>query len=155
MLCIAALLTCCSSAVLCTMDTPSGEAAAGAALAEALAHFGAGPGPGAGAGWRLAGLEAAMEGAGFHRRRRYEVVLQRGGAYSCSIGSSSGHEPARMAHPMVDAPPGAERCSGAAALASAPVPERVEGLDAPLAAECGSEGVACEAAVLQVAAKLK
>ena len=92
MLGLTTLLACFSSTVLCAAATPCREAAADGVLAEALAYFGAGPGPGAGAGWRLARLEAALEGAGFHRRRRYEVLLQRSGACESLMKPGSGHE---------------------------------------------------------------
>lgn len=152
MLCTAALLACFSSAVLCAAETPSREAAAGTALAEALAYFGAGPGPGADASWRLVRLEAALEGAGFHRRRRYEVLLQRGGACDCSVGLGLGHEPAQMAHLMVDEPPGTECCSGSSVTSPGPALERVAWADAAtMGGGRGAEGMACEAAVLQVA----
>ena len=151
MLSVAALLACCSSAVLCAAETPPREATAAWALAEALAYFGAGPGQGVDASWRLARLEAALEGAGFHRRRRYEVVLQRGSACDGTARSEIGHEPAWLAHSMVDAPPGTECCSGASVTSSGPASERVEWADAATGGERGSEGAACEAAILQVA----
>lgn len=153
MLCVAALLACCSSAVLCAAVTAGREAAADAPLAEALAFFGAGPGAGAGASWRLARLEAALEGAGFHRRRRYEVVLQRGGACACSVGSGSGQEPAWL--DCADAPPDEQCCSSASVPSPGPALESVEWVDVTAGGERGGEGVACEAAVLQVAASTR
>ena len=153
MLCMAALLACFSSAVLGTAMAPSWEAAADRALAEALAYFGAGPGLGTDAGWQLARLEAALEGAGFHRRRRYEVVLQRGGACDCRDTSASGHDPAWLEH--AGAVPGRECCSGASLPSSGPAPERVGWAAAAAGGERGREGAACEAAVLQVAASTR
>ena len=59
-------------------------------------------------------------------------------------------KPAWLEH--VDAPPGTKCYSGAPVLSSGPALERVGWADAALGAERSSEGVACEAAVLQVKA---
>ena len=169
MLCVAALLACLGSAARCGAAPPGSGAAADAALAEALAYFGADPGPSPHAGWRLQRLEAALEGAGFHRRRRYEVVLRHHGACEgtanpgsqCAPGSSwcggasevrsdEGPAPAVLERP--DAASGRERCGGASDLGLGHALEQIWQEDAPLGDERGSEGVACEAAILQVAA---
>lgn len=166
MLCMAMLLACLGSAACCGAAPPGRETATDAALAEALAYFGAGPGPAADAGWQVVRLEAALEGAGFHRRRRYEVVLQRSSACDGAVGPSSGpapagercdgasgvgEGPALAREERADAPSGRE-CCGASASDLGPALEESERVDAPLGGERGSESVACEAAVLQVAA---
>ena len=150
MLCMAMLLACCSSAAFCNAAPPGRKAAADAALAEALAYFGAGPGLGADAGWRLERLDAALEGAGFHRRRRYELVLQHGSASNSAGDSGSGHESAWLERPK--APPGQECCGGAPGLGWGHTLEQLEHDYAPLGGERCHEAVACEAAVLQVTA---
>jgi hypothetical protein len=104
------------------------ESAADAALGEALAWFGGGREPARAPAWRLDSLQATLAGAGFHRRRRFEVSLRRGGA--CDEG----------VEPPASACPAAARPANAGAAGAPP--------DVPTG--CGAAcPAACEIAILQ------
>jgi len=128
-----AVLSACFGPAAPSSPNPSGTdskrlsraAAADAVLAEAFAYFGASREPPLAPLWQVAALEATLEGSGFHRRRGFEVVLQR----SSACGRLSG--------------PGLGPVLGAAAAAA-------EG--ACLPADCDSCARECvfEVAVLQV-----
>jgi hypothetical protein len=78
---LVAALACAASAIAAPgAGQPSREAAADAALGEALAWFGGGREPAQAPAWRLDSVQATLAGAGFHRRRRFEASLRRGGA---------------------------------------------------------------------------
>jgi len=88
---LAAALACAACATAAPgAGQPGREAAADAALGEALAWFGGGREPARAPAWRLASLQATLGGAGFHRRRRFEASLRRGGARGEGAGPPAG-----------------------------------------------------------------
>lgn len=128
-----AVLSACFGPAAPSSPNPSGTAsnrlgraaAADAVLAEAFAYFGASREPQLAPLWQVAALEATLEGSGFHRRRAFEVVLQRSSACDRLSG------------------PGLGPVLGAAAAGA-------EGACLPADANSCARECVCEVAVLQV-----